>query len=444
MVLDLVSHYVVALIIAALTLVVAASILGQRRPTGTAFAWLLAVVLIPYLGIPLYLMIGGRKVRRASRRKKVLDPAAAPSIAIAGAEAAPPTVLEWLDDGVIAYEAFVREIRRARRGIRIETYLIGRDEVGEAILGELAVKAKEGVAIHLLIDAFLASSTPRVPLRRLVDAGGRVARFMPLFHLPFRGRTNLRNHRKIAIFDGDRAIVGGMNLAVDYMGPAPRAERWRDLSVVVDGGAVSAIDAVFRADWEFAAHESLAAAGTGVGLGADISVIPSGPDGPQDAIYDLILTAVYRAERRLWVATPYYVPDDALSRALEISTRRGVDVRVVVPFRSNHRIADLVGGPLLRELEAAGGRVHRYTPSMLHGKVVLADDRFALVGSANFDMRSMFLNYEVALSFTGAAEVARVAAWFEDTLAHTVVGVPHPRWLRAHVEDTCRLIAPLV
>jgi cardiolipin synthase len=435
----LVSHHVLSIVVAMFTLVFAASIIGQRRPTGSALAWVLAVVLIPYVGIPLYLVFGGRKFRREAGRKKALHP-------LSGMTVAPATSgeIEWLDDGVVAYEAFVREIRRAKRGIRIMTYLIGSDAVGEAILRELAAAVGRGVAVHLLIDDLLITSTPRGPLRELTEAGGHVARFMPLFHIPFRGRANLRNHRKIAVFDGERAIVGGMNLALEYMGPKPIVDRWRDLSVVVDGGAVAVLDSIFRADWEFAAKTAIPALAEHAVLDQHVGVIPSGPDSQSDEIYDAILTAAFRAEKRLWVATPYFVPDDALARALEIAARRGVDVRVVVPFKSNHRIADLVAGPLLRELEAGGGKVHRYTPAMLHAKVVLADSTFAIVGSANFDMRSMFLDYEVAMSFTGEAEVARVAAWFDATFAQTTVGAPRARWLRAHFEDTCRLVAPLV
>jgi len=373
-----------------------------------------------------------------SGRKKHLTPRA-PTVA-----ATKPTTIEWLDDGILAYEAFLREIRGATRAIRIEMYLIGNDQVGVSLLEALAERASNGVDVRLLIDDLLITSTPRKPLRALVAAGGHVARFMPLFHIPFRGRANLRLHRKIAVFDGERAIVGGMNLAEEYMGPTKIVDRWRDLSLVIDGGAVAALGAIFAADWEFATHEALPAlVADAASMPETIGVIPSGPDSPGDAIYDQILTMAFRAERRLWVATPYFVPDEALSRALEIAARRGVDVRVIVPAKSNHRIADLVAGPLLRELEAGGGKVYRYTPGMLHAKVVLADDR-AIVGSANFDMRSMFLDYEVAMSFTGVVEVDRVQQWFEATFVDTTAGARKSAWFRSRIEATARLVAPLV
>ncbi|HEX3760611.1 MAG TPA: phospholipase D-like domain-containing protein [Kofleriaceae bacterium] len=433
----LVTH-LTSIAVAVLTLVFAASILSQRRTTGSAVAWLLAVVMIPYIGIPLYLALGGRKFRRASARKKPLV-----RHVRTVASSAPPTI-EWLDDGIHAYEAFLREIKAAKRGIRIEMYLIGNDQVGVSVLEALAERARAGVEVHLLIDDLLIASTPRGPARALAEAGGHVRRFMPLLHVPFRGRANLRLHRKIAVFDGERAIVGGMNLAEEYMGPTKLAERWRDLSLVIDGGAVASLDAIFCADWEFATKTALLPfVPDAPGPPTDIEVIPSGPDSPSDAIYDQILTMVFRAERRLWVATPYYVPDDPLARALEIAARRGVDVRVVVPAKSNHCIADLVAGPLLRELELGGGRVYRYTPGMLHAKVVFADDR-AIVGSANFDMRSMFLDYEVAIAFSGSREVDRVAQWFEATFVDTTVGARRSAWFRAHVEATARLVAPLV
>lgn len=439
----LVDHHVTSILVAVLTLVFALSILSQRRATGSAFAWLMAVVLIPYVGIPLYLALGGRKFRRSVSQKKSLV-RRTKAAATSGRETTTRAAIEWLDDGQLAYEAFIREIKAATRGIRIEMYLIGNDAVGVSILEALAERARAGVEVHLLIDDLLIASTPRKQARELGEAGGHVARFMPLFHIPFRGRANLRLHRKIAVFDAERAIVGGMNLAEEYMGPTKIVDRWRDLSIVIDGGAVAALDAIFCADWEFATKEAISPLAVNPPeIQDDLAVIPSGPDSPGDEIYDQILTASFRAERRLWVCTPYFVPDEALARALEIAAKRGVDVRVIVPDKSNHRIADLVAGPLLRELEAGGGKIYRYTPAMIHAKVILADSS-AIVGSANFDMRSMFLDYEVSVMFTGAPELQRIARWFEATFAETAEGARKSRWLRTQIEGTARLMAPLV
>jgi len=461
-------------VVGALSLLLATSVLGQRRPTGSAFAWLLVIALVPYLGIPLYLVFGGRKFERRARSKSSLalrerpEDAGRPSdgedaLALVR-DAEPKSVrllgdsrfsfrsvetIDWLDDGTRAYDSFLREIEGAKESIRIVTFVVRDDTTGCPMMEALARRAEAGVEVRLLIDDLLRFEAPRRLLARIVRAGGRVERFMPLLHIPFRGRSNLRNHRKIALFDGKKAIVGGMNLADEYMGPMPSETRWRDLSVVVSGQAVATMDHVFRADWEFACGESLAPLGSRaepslVRPGSiPLIVVPSGPDSPTDPIYDAVLTAIFRAERRFWVSTPYFVPDETLARALVVAARRGVDVRIIVPQVSNHRLADLAAAPYLRDLEEAGASVFRH-PQMLHAKAMLSDDSLGVVGSANFDMRSLFLDYEIALFLPGAREIARLARWFDETLAPASRGAPKAGAVRAQVEDVARLLSPLI
>lgn len=435
---EFLAQHLFSVVIGVLCLVFAGSILRQHRPTGSAFAWLLVIFLIPYLGIPLYLIFGGRKFRRQAHTKAALHIAETSRREISSGP------VEWLDDGVEAYRAYLEGIRGATKSIRILTFLIGNDETGRSLLNELTLKARAGVRVHLLIDDFFRIRAPRRELWHLIAAGGRVARFMPLFHLPFRGQPNLRNHRKIAIFDGDKALTGGMNLAEEYMGPKPKADRWRDLTLAVSGECVAALDAIFRADWQFAARETLEHVRPSAAEGVGLKLVTTGPDSMNDGIYESLLTALFRADRRFWVATPYFIPDETLNKALAIAAHRGVDVRVVVPRRSNHLIADIVAAPFLRQLEEAGVKVHRYAPGMMHAKAVLVDDHLAMVGSANFDMRSLFLGYELALFFPGAEEVGRLEHWFQETIARTRLGAPHSGRLRSRFEDVARLLAPLL
>ncbi|HWZ93358.1 MAG TPA: phospholipase D-like domain-containing protein, partial [Polyangiaceae bacterium] len=320
-------------------------------------------------------------------------------------------------------------------------FLVADDETGRSLLEALTRRAKDGLEVRLLIDDLLRFHAPRAALAALVAAGAKVERFMPLVHVPFRGHGNLRNHRKIAIFDGERAIVGGMNLGQEYMGPSPDPRRWRDLSLLVSGEAVSELDAVVCADWAFACAESLSPAAKSEPGAINVQVVPSGPDSESDPIYDADLTAIFRAEHRIWIATPYFVPDEALVRALVIAVRRGVDVRVVTPERSNHLLSDLASGSCLRDLSAAGVGIFRFA-KMLHAKTLLVDDDLAVVGSANFDMRSLFLNYEIALFFSGPAEVRRLSQWFEDTFVETSSGPPRAGVVRAALDDVARLVAP--
>jgi len=439
----LVAHHVATVVVAVITAGLSAAVLGQRRPTGSAYAWLLVLLFVPYIGIPLYVVFGGRKFQHRARSKSRL-PASATDAAQTTAE-----TVAWLDDGVDAYEVFLREIRGAKRSIRIVTFVVGNDATGRSLVEALIERAASGVEVLLLIDDFLRIHAPASLLRKLEASGGKVCRFMPLFHLPFRGRGNLRNHRKIALFDGERAIVGGMNLANEYMGPLPSPSRWRDLSTLVSGDVVGRLDAVFRADWEYASKKPLAAqevpapAHTPAPTAVPLRVVPSGPDAPNDAIYDAILTAIFRAESRFWVSTPYFIPDEPLIRALTVAAHRGIDVRIIVPAQSNHPIADLVAGPSLRELEAEGVRVLRHR-GMLHAKSMLVDESLAIVGSANFDMRSLFLDYEIALFFSAHDEVERLARWFSVTMDRSTSGAPVAGWTRSRVESVARLLAPLL
>jgi cardiolipin synthase len=253
-------------------------------------------------------------------------------------------------------------------------------------------------------------------LKPLKSAGGRVAIFLPILRIPFFGYTNLRNHRKMIIADGDRAIIGGMNLAEEYLGPIPNSKTWVDLSLLVTGAAVDDLTTIFRNDWSFASGESLREnklSKVFLDTGASrIQVVGSGPDVSSDPLYDSILSAVFSAEKRIWIATPYFIPDELLSKALELAARRGVDVRLLTPKHSDHFFADLCRGSYLKQLNQAGGQIYFYGPRMMHAKVTLIDDSYAVVGSANMDMRSLLINYEIGVFLYSPEVIQGISDWF--------------------------------
>jgi cardiolipin synthase len=175
-----------------------------------------------------------------------------------------------------------------------------------------------------------------------------------------------------------------------------------------------------------------------------VQVVASGPDVAGDPLYESLLALVFAARDRIWIVTPYYVPDEMLGRALSLAARRGVDVRLIVPARSNHLTADLARAGYLRDLHEAGGQVLSYTPVMMHGKAVIFDDQLAIIGSANMDMRSLFLNYEVALFVSTPAQVAEVSAWAKGLIVDCRRELPQPDWLREIFENVVRLLSPLL
>jgi cardiolipin synthase len=273
---------------------------------------------------------------------------------------------------------------------------------------------------------------------------------MPVLHVPFRGRSNLRNHRKLLVADRRVALTGGMNVASDYLGPEADPARWKDVSAVVEGPAARDLDDIFRSDWSFTTGnsfpevEKVSVTPGPPPQGAPVQVVASGPDVTDDPLYEALVAALFSARERVWVVTPYFVPDDILVRGLDLAARRGVDVRVVVPYRSNHLSADLARVGYLRQVDESGGQVLRYRPVMIHAKVILVDDDLAVVGSANMDMRSLFLNYEVALFLYGSEQIRETQAWVASLFPHCKPGLARPHWGTELAENVVRLLSPLL
>ena len=303
--------------------------------------------------------------------------------------------------------------------------------------------------VRLLLDAMGCMPVRASFLSELTAAGGKHALFMPMLHVPFRGRANLRNHRKIVLFDRKTAIIGGMNLAQEYMGVQSDPGRWHDLSLTVEGPVVGDLYSVFRGDWAFAAKEDLPALEAVPARlqscdALPLQIIPSGPDVSGDTLYDAVVTSLFGARKRFLVVTPYFVPDEMLVKSLCIAARRGADVRIVVPLNSNHRLADLVRRSYLRQIQQAGGTIHCFRPGMLHAKVILVDDLLAIVGSMNMDVRSFFLNYEIALFMYSHQMTQRLEAWVEDIMAQSDTGVKKAPAAVELLEGAGRLLAPLL
>jgi cardiolipin synthase len=362
-----------------------------------------------------------------------------------------PTANEAIDfhaDGRQSFDAQMSLMRDARHTIELCTFVLGRDEVGAAIIDELARAAARGVRVRLLLDAFGSLASPRRRLRELRRAGVQVRWFMPLLHNPLRGRTNLRNHRKLTIADGSILWSGGRNQAAEYFFDRPGEDAWPDLTFTVRGPLARQALALFDHDWQVASGRASQlplplTAGTpaSAGLAAGLAqLIPSGPDHVDDTVYSLLLAAAFHAQRRVLAVTPYFVPDDALLSAWCLACRRGVEVTLLVPERSNHPLADLARERSLRQLQQAGGKVMLH-PRMMHAKAVVIDDQLALCGTINLDARSLFLNFEMMFAFYDPAQVDWLADWIE---AQCRRARPHeavaPGWSRDVLEGIVRAV----
>ncbi len=455
-----------------LALVFLGYVLKQKRSPASTMAWLLLVLFLPYVGVPLYLMLGGRKMKRMARKKarvygrtqlRPTSQAAQEIDRFLISYGVPPATddnrIELLTRGEDAFRELVRIINGATSTIHITTYIFGRGEVGTEFVRLLAAKAAEGVSVRLLLDDVGSWWVGRRFLAPLLAEGAKVAYFMPVLRIPFRGRANLRNHRKIIVVDGRIGVTGGMNLAWPYMGPNPDRNMWLDLSAIVEGPAVADLESLFVSDWAFATGEEITTAehdsathrlaeeqapSVAKRHSSRAQVVASGPDVPDDPLYETLVSQVFAARRRIWIVTPYFIPDEMLIRSLNLAARRGVDVRLIMPARSNHISADLARASYVRELHEAGGQILLLEPEMLHAKAILFDDHLAVIGSANMDNRSLFLNYEVALFLYSHPEVEQLAEWAAWLRANCHRDLPRPGWARELVESVVRLLSPLL
>lgn len=404
-------------------------------------------------GILLWLRsaLGRRKHRRLAanrRRLRGLSEALAPD----GGDSLNRVTCLLDRDGREAHAALERGIRGARRRISVGTYILANDAVGRGLVRLLAERARDGVEVRVLVDAVGSRFLPWTAGTTLRRAGARLERFNPVLSLRGRGSANWRNHRKIAVFDGESAMVGGQNLGGRYIGSNPSRRRFRDASFLVEGPAAAALEHVFLADWcqatgaEPEAHREILGELPPARGATRVAVVDSGPDAPGDPLRDRLMRELAAARERIDLVTPYFIPDEALLGLLEAKARSGVAVRLVTPRRSDHPITDFARRSALRRLHAAGGEVRLHGPGVLHAKVALVDGRRALVGSANLDMRSLFLNYEVAAVLEGGGAPEQIARYVDGLAGESRRHDPAradraTRWEERALEGLARLVS---
>ncbi|MET3514747.1 cardiolipin synthase [Pseudacidovorax sp. 1753] len=390
----------------------------QRAPTA-AIAWVLGMLLMPYLALPAYLMFGQRKLRPTvpPRPARAALPGHWAAELLDSFGLAPPSrcALHFHGDGEAAREALWTVIDAAERRLDVCTFIIGSDPLGQAVVERLTARARAGVQVRVLLDGFGALQLPRRYFDALRAAGGEVRVFRPLLRLRAGGPRNLRNHRKLTIADDRWLWSGGRNLAGEYFTGKDDGERpWVDLSFDVQGDAAAAAARQFAQDWASVDDEIPRTVPPieDVTEGRLVQFLPSGPDQAEDTAQSLLIGACFRAEHRILAVSPYFVPGDGLRDALRLAARRGVQVTLAIPQRSNHRMADFVRSRAMRDLARAGVQF-RMLPFMAHAKAVVVDDDLALCGSINLDLRSLLLNHEAATVFYDPQDVAWLSDWVE-------------------------------
>jgi cardiolipin synthase A/B len=394
--------------------------LRQHRHPSAAIAWVVTLVLLPYVGLPLYLLFGTRKLVRREHGPPRADTgteAEWPQRLAAAMDLAPAASYRSLrihENGGQALRALWEQIDAAAHTLDLCTFILGRDPMADALCEKLARKARDGVQVRFLIDGVGRLLERGRSLKALTAAGVQIAIFAPPLSSPFRGRLNLRNHRKMVIADGSWLWCGGRNLTAQYFEGAPGVTPWKDLSFDLYGPVAGRALECFERDWGFATGVPCAKqeAPPEAASATMAQLIPSGPDQVDDTLYALLVMACFNARERIVAVTPYFVPGNSLLMGLTLAARRNVEVNLIMPARSNHRLADLARPRALRELAGAGAKVW-LLPEMIHAKAIVIDGSIALAGSANLDGRSLLLNYELMVAFYDSEEVQRFAGWME-------------------------------
>jgi cardiolipin synthase len=459
----------------------------------SAVAWCLLIILLPFVGVFMFYVFGYQHVHRPLKRKRKhkeryqMPPHPQEYVGTYHAEltarpehgrlaelslseslaqlatrfgASPVTVgneIDFYDDGPPAIDAILDAIRGARHHVHLEFFIWQPDEIGCRLLELLAARAKEGIEVRLLYDAMGSHRLPARLLQPFLSSGCKSCTFLPLNPLRRRFQVNLRNHRKIVVIDGEVGFIGGLNIGDEYLGKNPYFGYWRDTHLRIRGPAVCDLQRVFCEDWDFAADEHLSDRdGTdrryfrAVSAGGPyaVQIIDSGPDDDLKAIREVTFAAILKAKRRVWIASPYFVPDSGLLDALRLAAYSGVNVRFLGQLHPDKWVPQYAARYWWGEALQAGVQVYQYAKGMMHAKVMLIDDDLASVGSANLDNRSMYLNFEVNCLIYSPQAVRRLEEAFVRDFRESVLLDPEVYAQRPFagrlLENACRLASPVL
>lgn len=453
------------------------AIMTARTAAG-AWAWSLALISFPFVAVPLFWIFGRKTfggytetLREARERHEdlieTITRGLEPHFAsldesqkiyaralqrLSERSFTRGNHIDLLIDGKATFEAIFEAIDDAREYLLVQFFIIKDDTLGRKLQQRLIEKARDGVRVYLIYDEIGSHRIPRRYLRELRDAGVQVTEFQTTRGKSNRFQVNFRNHRKIVVADGDVAFIGGHNVGDEYLGSSERYGPWRDTHVVIRGPAVLSTQLVFLCDWYWAVRQiptlNWEPEFPESGDGMTAMILPTGPVDDTDSGTLFFLHAITLARERVWIASPYFVPDETVRSALQLAALRGVDVRVLIPDKPDTRTPWLASFSFLEEMEAAGVRVFRYEKGFLHQKVLVVDEAMGSVTTANLDNRSLKLNFEVSAVVLNAEFCREMSAMLEADFsrAREVDSRDYrdkPVWFRFLVR-IARLMAPVL
>ncbi len=453
-------------------------ILQKRSPVAT-LSWILVLAFLPYIGFLIYHFLGPHRLvkqrfRRFTSRTALKEHADYLQSHIP--EPVPPEhltevhqiaelvrkttgfpltsaqELQLLVDGEQTYTTILDAVANAKHHIHLEYYIYEPDHIGTIFRDLLICKAKEGIHVRLLVDGLGSSKLKAKFIKPLLDIGVQFA----FFHKPrlsriFNPMLNFRTHRKIVICDGTIGFTGGLNITDEEDERTHPLNAYHDIHLKLTGNAVHWLQMTFLEDWFYATrlknipdirrYFPIQPTGT-----FSVQVIPSGPDNSWEIIHRFYLTIIQKAQHRVWLTTPYFVPTVPTLFALTNAALRGVDVRLLVPRQSDSKLVTYAARSYYGELKAAGVRIWEYNQRMLHSKTIIVDHQYSLIGTANFDSRSFRLNFEICIASYGKSLTDKLANQFLKDIESSTL-VPEQRkipYIARFFEAIARLSSPLL
>ncbi len=424
----------------------AEAVMSTRTTQGT-IAWAVSLIAFPYLAVPAYWVLGRSRFqgyvleRRAGMRttdqltseareqiKSFRLPemggteATRAAVALAGMPVLTGNAVELLIDGEATFASILSGIETAREYVLFQFFIIHDDGIGREVKRGLVARAAAGVPVYLLYDEVGCKHLPPAYLQELRDAGVQVAPFNTRKGAGNRFQINFRNHRKVVVVDGRTAWIGGHNVGDEYLGKDPKFGHWRDTHMRIEGPAALEAQLSFLEDWRWAVGSLPELDWTprpAEGGSAAVLIVPSGPADATETATLMFIHAINVARERIWIASPYFVPDEAVMAALQLACLREVDVRILIPDKPDHLLVFLAAYSYFDQVEKLGARFFRYTDGFLHEKVMLVDSSTATVGTANFDNRSFRLNFEITVIVDDAPFIEDVERMFEEDFSHS-------------------------
>ncbi|MGL4874191.1 MAG: cardiolipin synthase [Clostridium sp.] len=420
----------------------------ERKNPTTTWAWLLIFIILPGIGFIIYMILGQNFSRQKlfkeklvidEYKKNVLKEQKYDKLDLkkhsyknkdlikmnfnnCGSKYTGKNEVKLFDRGEDKFNSLLEDIKNAKKYINIQYYIFRKDEIGRAIIEALEKKLEEGIEVRLLVDAMGSRTMTKKKLKRFLELGGEFAVFFPGILPNINTRVNYRNHRKIVVIDGEYGYVGGFNVGDEYLGRDEKIGNWRDTHIRIRGNAVSDLNERFVLDWCYASGDEIRELDKFV-YGGDLTkgdvgvqIVTSGPDHNEEYIKNAYVKMITNAKESIALTTPYFVPDDTMIESLRIASLSGVDVKIIIPGKPDHKFMAWAASSYIGELLEAGARVFYYENGFVHAKVLVVDESVSSIGTANMDIRSFRLNFEVNSFIYDEGISSRVFKSFEKDL----------------------------